>query len=101
MKPQDLLLAPELDPEEVNQFLRLYGFQDPAGADRNLQLMAEDVTHRELLARIIPGLLKGAQLSPDPDAAFNSLERFLSVVTHPANLLGFLGDTVEALEALI
>ena len=101
MKPHDLLLAPELDPEEVNQFLRSYGFQDPAGADRNLQLMAQDVSHRELLAGIIPGLLKGAQLSPDPDAAFNNFERFLSAVAHPANLLGFLRDTPEALEALI
>lgn len=101
MKPQDLLLAPELNPEEVNQFLGSYGFKDPAAADRNLQLMAEDFTNRELLARIIAALLKAAQLAPDPDAAFNNFERFLSVVTHPANFLGFLGDTPEALEALI
>jgi glutamate-ammonia-ligase adenylyltransferase len=101
MRPQDLLLAPELTPDEVNQFLRSYGFKDPAAADRNLQLMAEDFTHRELLARIVAGLLKAAQLSPDSDAAFNNFERFLSAVTHPANFLGFLGDTPEALEALI
>jgi glutamate-ammonia-ligase adenylyltransferase len=101
MRPQDLLLAPELTPAEVDQFLLSYGFKDPGAADRNLQLMAEDFAHRELLARIIAGLLKAAQLSPDPDAAFNNFERFLAAVTHPANFLGFLGDTPEALEALV
>src|SRR5262249_20905445 len=80
MRPQDLLLAPELTAAEVDEFLRSYGFKDPGGADRNLQLMAEDFVQRELLARIIEGLLNAAQLSPDPDAAFNNLERFLAVV---------------------
>jgi len=101
MRPQELLLAPELTPEEVDQILRPFGFRDPVAADRNLHLMAEDLTRRELLARIIAGLLKAAQLSPDPDAALNNFERFLAAVTHPANFLGFLGDTPEALEALI
>jgi [glutamine synthetase] adenylyltransferase / [glutamine synthetase]-adenylyl-L-tyrosine phosphorylase len=101
MRPQDLLLAPELSAAEVDEFLRSYGFKDPGAADRNLQLMAEDFVQRELLARIIAGLLNAAQFSPDPDAAFNNFERFLTVVTHPANFLGFLGDTPEALEALV
>ena len=46
MKPEDLLLAPELSTEEVTEFLARFGFADPAAADRNLQLMAEDVTTR-------------------------------------------------------
>ena len=100
MRPEDLLLAPELTPEQIDQFLSQYGFKDPQAADRNLQLMAEDLSIRETLARIIGQLLKGAQASPDPDAAFNNFERLLSVVTHQANFLGFLGDTPEALEAL-
>ncbi|PYV41101.1 MAG: bifunctional [glutamate--ammonia ligase]-adenylyl-L-tyrosine phosphorylase/[glutamate--ammonia-ligase] adenylyltransferase [Acidobacteria bacterium] len=100
MQPEDLLLAAELSPQQVDQFLSQYGFKDPQAADRNLQLMAEDLSIREMLARIIGPLLKGAQASPDPDAAFNNLERLLSVVTHRANFLGFLGDTPEALEAL-
>jgi glutamate-ammonia-ligase adenylyltransferase len=101
MTPQDLLLAPDLNPEQVDEFLRPFGFKDPAAADRNLQLMAEDFVNRQLLAHIIQGLLKAAQASPDPDTAFNNFERFLSVVAHPNNLLGFLDDTPEALEALI
>src|SRR5688572_21986393 len=101
MKPEDLLLAPELSEEQINDFLSQYGFKDPATADRNLQLMAEDLMSREMLARMIGDLLKIAWQSPDPDAAFNYFERFLSAVTPQANFLGFLGDTPEALEAMI
>ena len=101
MKPEDLLLAPELSPEEVTEFLAGYGFADPLAADRNLQLMAEDVTTRLALARMVGKLLGVVRETPDPDAALNHFERLLAVVSHPVNFLGFLGDTAEALEAVL
>lgn len=101
MTPEDLLLAPELSQEQVNEFLRPYGFKDPQAADRNLQLIAEDLTNRQMLARIVGALLNVACESPDPDAALNYLERYFAAVAHQANFLGFLSDTAEALEALI
>src|SRR3989304_5252987 len=39
---KDLLLAPRLDPGQVNVFLRPYGIKDPRKADLNLQAMADD-----------------------------------------------------------
>ena len=101
MKPEDLLLAAELDPAKASQFLEKYGFKDPAGADRNLQLMGEDLSTRLILARIIKSLLEAAKKCPDPDSAINYFERLLTNVAHSSNFLGFLGDTPEALEALI
>ena len=101
MKPEDLLLAPELSTEEVTEFLARFGFSDPAAADRNLQLMAEDVTTRLALARMLGKLLKVIRETPDPDGALNHFERLLGVVSHPVNFLGFLGDTAEALEAVL
>ena len=101
MRPEDLLLAPELSSEEVTEFLARYGFADPAAADRNLQLMAEDVTTRLALARMVGKLLEVARETPDPDGALNQFERLLGVVSHPLNFLGFLGETGEALEAVL
>ncbi|MEW5977733.1 MAG: bifunctional [glutamate--ammonia ligase]-adenylyl-L-tyrosine phosphorylase/[glutamate--ammonia-ligase] adenylyltransferase [Acidobacteriota bacterium] len=101
MKAEDLLLAPELEPGEVQEFLESYGFKDPAATDRNLQLMAEDLNQRFLLTRVVDGLLRAASDSPDPDAAINHFERLLANMTHAANFLGFLADTPEALEAAI
>ena len=101
MKPEDLLLAPELSTEKVTEFLDRFGFADPAAADRNLQLMAEDVTTRLALARMVGKLLEVVRETPDPDGALNHFERLLGVVSHPVNFLGFLGDTTEALEAVL
>lgn len=101
MRPEDLLLAPELSPEEVAEFLGQYGFADPVTADRNLQLMAENVTTRLALARMVGRLLEVVRETPDPDGALNHFERLLAVVNHPVNFLSFLGDTPEALEAVL
>ena len=73
----------------------------PDAADRNLQLMAEDVTTRLALARMVGKLLEAVREAPDPDGALNHFERLLAVVSHPVNFLGFLGDTAEALEAVL
>ena len=101
MKPEDLLLAAELSTEKIAEFLKRYGFKDPESADRNLQLMAEEVPLRYILARMMKGLLEAARQSPDPDAAINHFERLFTNVPHRANFLGFLGEAPEALEALI
>ncbi len=101
MRPEDLLLANQLSPEKISQFLKRYGFKDPESADRNLQLIAEELSMRLILARIIKKLLEAARQCPDPDAALNHFERLFAKVTHRANFLGFLGETPEALEALI
>lgn len=101
MKPEDLLLAPDLSTEEVTEFLARFGFADPETADRNLQLMAEDVTVRLALARMVGKLLEAVREAPDPDGALNHFERLLGAVSHPVNFLGFLGDTAEALEAVL
>jgi glutamate-ammonia-ligase adenylyltransferase len=101
MRPEDLLLAPQLTPEQVEKILKPYGIKDPQAADRNLQLMAEELPTREMLARLIGSLLLAAQKSPDPDAALNYFERFLSTFSPRTSLLTFLGETPEALELII
>ena len=101
MKPEDLLLAAELSTEKIAQFLKRYGFKDPQSADRNLQLMAEELSLRHILARMMKALLETARQSADPDAAINHFERLFANVPHRANFLGFLGEAPAALEALI
>ena len=91
MKPEDLLLAPELSTEEVTEFLARFGFADPAAADRNLQLMAEDVTTRLALARMLGKLLEVVRETPDPDGALNHFERLLGGGQPPGELPGLPG----------
>ncbi|MFN8005635.1 MAG: bifunctional [glutamate--ammonia ligase]-adenylyl-L-tyrosine phosphorylase/[glutamate--ammonia-ligase] adenylyltransferase [Terriglobia bacterium] len=101
MKPEDLLLAANLDAAKASQYLKKFGFKDPEGADRNLQLMGEEISTRLILSRIIKSLLEAVKQSPDPDAALIYFERLFANLAHSSNFLGFLGDTPEALEALI
>lgn len=101
MRPEDLLLAPELSDAQVQQILRPYGFKDPQAADRNLQLMGEELTTREMLARLVGSILLVAQKSPDPDAALNYFERLLAAIPTKTSFLSFLGESPEALELVI
>ncbi len=101
MRPEDLLLAPELSPEQVDRILRPYGFKDAKAADRNLQLMASSLDTREMLARLVGSILQVAGKSPDPDAALNFFERFLANTSSPASFLSYLAETPEALELVI
>ena len=101
MRPEDLLLAPELSPEQVDRILRPYGFKDTEAADRNLQLMAGSLDTREMLARLAGSILQVAGRSPDPDAALNFFERFLANTSSPASFLSYLAETPEALELMI
>jgi glutamate-ammonia-ligase adenylyltransferase len=101
MRPEDLLLAPELNPEQVARILRPYGFKDAEAADRNLQLMASSLETREMLARLSGSILQVAGKSPDPDGALNYLERFLANTSNPASFLSYLAETPEALELIV
>jgi glutamate-ammonia-ligase adenylyltransferase len=85
----------------VEAILRPCGFKDPPTADRNLQLIADDLSTREMLARLVGSILLVAQKSPDPDAALNYFERFLSAISLKTSFLSFLGDAPEALEMII
>ncbi len=101
MKAEDLLLSPELSADKIHEFLRAYGFKDPAAVDRNLQLIAEEPPSRHILARMMNNVLEAARLAPDPDAAINYFERLMANVGHRSNFLRFLSETPEALEALL
>lgn len=101
MKPEDLLLAPELCATEILEFLRDFGFRNPATVDQNLQLIAEEPGSRLILARMMSDVLEAARLAPDPDAAINYLERLVGNVAHRSSFLHFLSETPGALESLL
>ena len=95
---RDLLLAPRLDPAEVQALLRPYGLRDPEAADRDLQRIAADPTLRERLAAILPELLRCLSLSADPDQGLRLLERFVRASLGPLQLLGDLADRPHAMD---
>src|SRR6185503_16507440 len=101
MKAEDLLLAPELSADTIHEFLRAYGFKDPAAVDKNLQLIADEPPSRHILAHMMNDVLETACLAPDPDGAINYFERLVANVPHRSNFLRFVSDTHEALEALL
>ena len=97
---RDLLLARELEPEEVSALLAPYGFRDPAEADRELQRLAADPTLRERLAELLPELLRCISLSADPDQALGHLERFMRATLGPLQLLSELAERPHSMELL-
>ena len=60
---KDLLLAPRLDPQQVTDLLKPYGFENPVNADANLQAMTAEPTERQLLADVVEDVLR----SPDAE----------------------------------
>jgi glutamate-ammonia-ligase adenylyltransferase len=97
---KDLLLAPRLDRLQVAALLSPYGFKDPAGADANLQAMADDPSERQLLADILEELLVCVAQSADPDQALNYLERFARAALNKTRLFSYLKDSPHTLEIL-
>jgi len=77
MQPSDLILSPDLTAEEAQNFLRQWGFEDPAAADANLQRLAEHPGMRDRLAQWLPSLLDHLSQAADPDLALSQLEAFL------------------------
>ncbi|HEX4999161.1 MAG TPA: putative nucleotidyltransferase substrate binding domain-containing protein [Terriglobia bacterium] len=97
---KELLLAPRLERGRVAELLKPFGFQDPAGADRNLQRMAEDLVERRLLADTLPELLLAVSQSADPDRALNYMERFAAAALNRTRLYSYLKESPQALEIL-
>jgi [glutamine synthetase] adenylyltransferase / [glutamine synthetase]-adenylyl-L-tyrosine phosphorylase len=97
---KDLLLAPELQREQVIGLLGPYGFKDALKADNNLQAMVTDPTERHLLAYILEHLLTCLAQSADPDQGLNYLERFARAALNRTRLFSFLRDSPKTLELL-
>src|SRR5436190_5428945 len=97
---KDLLLAPDLQREQVIALLSPYGFKDPLNADNNLQAMVTDPSERHLLAYILEHLLACLSQSADPDQGLNYLERFARAALNRTRLFSFLRDSPKTLELL-
>jgi glutamate-ammonia-ligase adenylyltransferase len=97
---RDLLLAPRLERGRVVELLAPFGFRDPAGADRNLQRMGEDLVERRLLAETLSELLLAVSHSADPDRALNYMERFASAALNKTRLYSYLKESPQAMEIL-
>ena len=79
LTPKDLILSPDdLSAEVINQILGIYGFQDVSDVNRRLHNLADVPPYREAFAEIVSHLLSASADSPDPDAALNNFERFVS-----------------------
>jgi [glutamine synthetase] adenylyltransferase / [glutamine synthetase]-adenylyl-L-tyrosine phosphorylase len=103
MKPpsaRDLLLATELDRQQISSLLAPFGFKNVAQADANLQAIAGDPSDRQLLADILDELLSWLSKSADPDQALNYLERFSRAALNKTQLFVYLKDFPRAIEIL-
>ena len=89
--PTPVLLAPKLEPAQVEAILRPYGLQRIKEADANLQSMAGDPRQRHQLAGILPGLLESIGRTADPDLALNQWERWLASGVSRSAVLEYLG----------
>jgi glutamate-ammonia-ligase adenylyltransferase len=89
--PTPVLLAPKLEPAQVEAILRPYGLQRIKEADANLQSMAGDPRQRHQLADILPALLESIGRTADPDLALNQWERWLASGVSRSAVLEYLG----------
>ncbi|MDP2701286.1 MAG: hypothetical protein Q8P98_04365, partial [Candidatus Rokubacteria bacterium] len=85
-----LFAAPADDKKALSELKRL-GFADPRGALANLHGLTPDPLDAELLAPVLPRLLKEMSEAPDPDMALNNLER-LAAQGERAALFRLLGS---------
>jgi glutamate-ammonia-ligase adenylyltransferase len=97
---KDLLLAPQLEREDIQALLAPYGFADPLKADASLQAIADEPPTRAQLARLLEELLYCVSRSADPDLALTYMERFTGAAVHKGQLLAFLESTPATLEIL-
>ena len=100
LSPSDLFLAPELSEDRASQYPAARGFRDPAAADRNLQLMADDLVSRQALGSLAAVLLDCLSLTPDPDAALVGFSRYLATRTPKSSFLRYLHDDPRGLQVL-
>ena len=88
--PTPVLLAPGLEPAQVEAILTCYGLQRIQDADANLQSMAGDSHQRRQLAGILPALLEAISRTADPDLALNQWERWLASGVSRSAVLEYL-----------
>ena len=80
----NLILLSDIPIDSVNPLLAKYGFSDVERAYKNIiRLRGKEeapltVKTKNLLSNLMPALLSFLSKSPDPDAALNNFERFLS-----------------------
>ena len=98
---KDLLLAPQLDFQEVSALLRPYRLRDIKKADTNLQRIGDDPRARMLLAEVIDELLSAVALTPAPDQALNNLERFAQATFSKTSFLSYLQQSPRTLGLLV
>ncbi|HEV8310215.1 MAG TPA: bifunctional [glutamate--ammonia ligase]-adenylyl-L-tyrosine phosphorylase/[glutamate--ammonia-ligase] adenylyltransferase [Methylomirabilota bacterium] len=108
MSPETLPFPPTADlldpavPEPTGlPALAELGFADPIGALRNLRRLAEGPRQRELLAAVLPRLLRHLGAAADPDMALNNLERLAAVVMDRVVLYTLLSDHPDAMQVLV
>ncbi|MBI2462464.1 MAG: bifunctional [glutamate--ammonia ligase]-adenylyl-L-tyrosine phosphorylase/[glutamate--ammonia-ligase] adenylyltransferase, partial [Candidatus Rokubacteria bacterium] len=95
------LLDPAVPEARVAPGLAALGFADPALALANLRRLADTPRHRDLLAPLLPRLLRLLASSPDPDMALNNLERYAEAVMDRAVLFTTLATHPEAALVLV
>ena len=101
LTPKDLILSPDdLSAEVVDQILGLYGFQDVRDVNRRLHNLAGVPPYRGAFAEIVSHLLSASADSPDPDAALNNFERFVSAAFDRLWLYRLLHDAPFLLRIL-
>ncbi len=99
--PAGDLLDPGVPGTACLPALAALGFADAAGALLNLRRLAETPRQAELLAAILPRLLRQLAGSADPDMALNNLERLAAVVMDRAMLYALLRDHPQALTVVV
>ncbi|MCZ6799929.1 MAG: hypothetical protein O7F12_05515 [Nitrospirae bacterium] len=95
-----LLLSPTLKKADVASLLQPYGFTDTNLADTNLQSMAGTPQSRQLLAEILPDLLRAVGETADPDRALNEWERYIELGPNRVQLFQYLGQTPRMIHVL-
>lgn len=101
LTPKDLILSPDdLSAEMVDRILGIYGFQNIRDVNRRLHNLANASPYREAFAEIVNHLLSAAADSPDPDAALNNFERFVSATFDRLWLYRLLHDAPFLLRML-
>jgi len=101
LPPSVDLLDPSVPETACLAALEALGFGDPAGALRNLRRLAETPRQAELLAAILPRLLRQLGASADPDMALNNLERLAVAVMDRGLLYTQLRDHPQAMAVVV
>lgn len=101
VQPSDLFLSSDLTEEQAQAYLRSLGFRDPAGADRCLQAMADDLGVRLALGEVAAPLVDALTRVADPDAAVAGLSAYLGTRASKVTCLNHLREDQKALDVLL